>query len=51
METVHTLSDTVAEHEEESFEDTQVKVNTMALDYQMADRQAEVKVEKLSDTS
>ena len=44
------MSDTVAENEVESLGDTQVELNTKALDYQMADRQEEVKVEKLGDT-
>jgi len=46
-ETIHILSDTVGENEVESFGDTQVKVNTKALDYRMAYRQDAVKVEKL----
>ena len=45
------MSDTVADNEVESLGDKQVEVNAKALDYQMADRQAEVKVEKLGDTS
>ena len=51
METVQTLSDTVAENELKSLGGTQVKVNTKALNYQMADRQAKVKVENLGHTS
>ena len=39
IETLDTLSDTVAENEIESLGNKQVKVNTKALDYQMADRQ------------
>ena len=45
------MSDTVAENEVESLCDTQIEVNVKALDYQMADRKAEVNVEKLGDTS
>ena len=44
---VHTLSNTVSELKG----DKQVKVNAKALDYQMGDRQAKVKVEKVGDTS
>ena len=40
IETLNTLSDTVAENEVESLGNKQVKVNANALDYQMADRQA-----------
>ena len=40
IETLDTLSDTVAENEIESLGNKQVKVNAKALDYQMADRQA-----------
>ena len=39
IETLDTLSDTVAENEIESLGNKQVKVNAKALDYQMADRQ------------
>ena len=39
IETLDTLSDTVAENEIESLGIKQVKVNAKALDYQMADRQ------------
>ena len=39
IETLDTLSDTVAENEIESLGIKQVKVNAEALDYQMADRQ------------
>ena len=39
IETLDTLSDTVAENEIESLGNKQVKVNVKALDYQMADRQ------------
>ena len=41
----------VAVIEVKSFRDTQAKVNANALDYQMADRKAEVKMNKLGDTS
>ena len=40
IETLDTLSYTVAENEVESLGNKQVKVNAKALDYQMADRQA-----------
>ena len=39
IETLDTLSDTVAENEIESLGIKQVKVNAKAVDYQMADRQ------------
>ena len=39
IETLDTLSDTVAENEIESLGNKQIKVNAKALDYQMADRQ------------
>ena len=39
IETLDTLSDTVAENEIESLGIKQVKVNAKALHYQMADRQ------------
>ena len=39
IETLDTLSDTVAENEIESLGNKQVKVNAKALDYQMADKQ------------
>ena len=39
IETLDTLSDTVAENEIESLGNKQVKVNAKALDYQMAHRQ------------
>ena len=51
IETLDTLSDTVAENEVESLGDKQVEIKAKALEYQMAERQAEVKVEKLGDTS
>ena len=51
IETLHLLSDTVAENEVDLLGDKKVDVNAKALDYQMGDRQAEVKVEKLCDTS
>lgn len=49
MQTFDTLSDTVAENEVDSLGDTQIEVNAKALDYQMADRQADGKVDKLGD--
>ena len=51
IETLNTLSDAVAENEVELLADKQVEVNAKALNYEMADRQTEVKVEKLGDTS
>ena len=51
IETLDTLSDTVAENEVESLGDKEVEVNAKALDYQMADREADVKVEKLGAIS
>ena len=51
IETLDTLSDTVAEKAVESLGNKKVEVNAKALHYQMADRQAEVKVDKLGDTS
>ena len=51
IETFDTLSHPVAENEVESLGDTQIEVNAKALDYQMPDREAEVKVDKLGDTS
>ena len=51
IETLDTLSDTVAEKAVESLGNKQVEVNAKALHYHMADRQAEVKVDKLGDTS
>ena len=42
MEMFDILSDTVALNEVESLGDTQSKVNAKALDYQMADKKAEV---------
>ena len=51
IETLDTLSDTVADNEVKSLGDKQVKVNAKALDYQMVDRPAKVKVEKVGDTS
>ena len=49
METLHTFSDTAAENQVESRFDTQVEVNAKTLDYQINDREAEVKVDKVSD--
>ena len=40
-----------AENKVESLGDTQVEESSKALDYEMHDRQAEVKVEKLGYTS
>ena len=51
LQTLHTLSDTGAENQFESFGDKKVKVNAKALNYQMVDRQAKLKVGKLGDTS
>ena len=51
IKTLDTFRDTVAKEEVESLGDKQVKVNAKALDYQMGDRQAKVKVEKVGDTS
>ena len=51
METLHTLKDTVAENEIQSLGDTQLEENLKALHYQIIARQAEVKCEKLGDTS
>ena len=45
------MSDIVAENEDDSLEDIQVIAKTKALDYQMSDRQAELRVGKLGDTS
>lgn len=45
------MSDIVAENEDDSLEDIQVIVKTKALDHQMSDRQAELRVGKLGDTS
>ena len=47
IETFNTLCDTVAGNEVQSLGDPQVEVNAKAPDKQMADWQAEVKVEKL----
>ena len=46
-----TLSDKVAVNVFESLNDTEVKVNTKTLVYQISDRQAEVTVDKLGETS
>ena len=51
IETLDTLSDTVADNEVKSLGGKQVKVNAKALDYQMVDRPAKVTVEKVGDTS
>ena len=51
MQTLHTLTVTVAEIEVELLGDTQLEVNTKALGYRITDREAEGKVEKLGDTS
>ena len=51
VQTFDTLSDTVAENEVDSLGDTQMEVNGKALDYQMADWQADGKVDKLGDIS
>ena len=51
METLHTLSVTVAENKVELLGDTQLEVNTKALGYRITDTEEEVKVKKLGDTS
>ena len=51
METLHTLKDTVPENEIQSLGDTQLEESAKALHYQIIARQAEVKVEKLGDTT
>ena len=51
MQTLHTLSVTVAEDEVELLGDTQLEVNTKALGYRITDRKAEVQVKKLGDSS
>jgi len=51
MEMLDKLSDTVAVNEVESLCGTQANVNAKALDYQMADKKAEVKLDTLGDTS
>ena len=51
MAQVFTPGDRRVEVEVETLSDTQVEVNAKALDYQMADRQAEIRVEKLGETS
>ena len=51
MQTLHTLSVTVAENEVQLLGDTQLEVNTKALGYRITDRKAEVEVKKLGDTS
>ena len=51
MEAINTFNNAAAENNIESLGDKQVEVNFKALDYQMADRQREVKVWKPSYTS
>ena len=46
METFNTFINLAAEKKVESFSDTEVKVNFKALNFQMVDRQKEVKVGK-----
>ena len=50
MKMLETLSDKVALNVFESLGDTEVKVNTKTLVYQVSDREAEVKVDKLGET-
>jgi len=51
MEILDALSNTVAVSEVEPLRDRRAKVNAKALDYQMADKKAEVKLDTLGDTS
>ena len=50
MQRLHSLNDTIAENEGVSLADTQVEINAKALDYEMTNKEEEVKVEIIADT-
>ena len=50
MQRLHSLNDTIAENEGVSLADTQVEINAKALDYEMTNKEEEVKVEIIGDT-
>ena len=51
MQRLHALNDTVAENDGVSLGDTQVEINAKALDYEMTNKEEEVKLEIFGDTS
>ena len=50
MQRLHPLNDTIAENDGVSLADTQVEINAKALDYEMTNKEEEVKLEIFGDT-
>ena len=50
MQRLHAVNDTVAENDGVSLGDTQVEINAKALDYEMTNKEEEVKLEIIGDT-